>query len=97
MDVDPTNRWLIGLIVSVFVSLGMTIIGSFRNLAGKISAGNRDIYDRIDDVKERYVRRDDLDGHVSRIETNIKDLRDEQRDQHKEVMTAIATAAQDVK
>ncbi|MGZ2487984.1 hypothetical protein ACVITL_006569 [Rhizobium pisi] len=31
-----------------------------------------------------YVRRSDLDGHIHRLESNIKDLREEHREMSKE-------------
>jgi hypothetical protein len=95
-------KWLIGIAVGFFSTFGGVLIMAFRNLSSKISDGNRDIYARIeddgkdvnrriDDIKMRYVRRDDMDGHIQRLETGIKDLRGETRDQHQQVLQAIST------
>ena len=40
-------------------------------------------------MKEDYVRRDDLNGHIDRIEENIKTLRKETNDSHQKLLEAI--------
>ncbi|WIY25109.1 hypothetical protein [Parasedimentitalea psychrophila] len=84
-------KWLIGIAVGFFSTFGGVLILAFRNLSSKISTGNKDIYTRIDDIKMRYVRRDDMDGHIQRLEAGIKELKGETRDQHKQVLQAIST------
>lgn len=82
-------KWLAGIGLTVTVSLVTALIAAFRSLAGRVSSGDRDLHKRIDDVKDKYVRRDDLDDHVKRIETNIRDLRDENRENHKQILAAL--------
>ncbi|MBL4768202.1 MAG: hypothetical protein JKY94_10880 [Rhodobacteraceae bacterium] len=107
MHLDPEIRWLIGIVATIVIAM----ISTFRSLSSKISAGNKAIYakieeadkdigHKIEDVKQRYVRRDDLDSHISRLDQTVndlrreqKELRDEQRDQHQQVMNALASAA----
>lgn len=36
-----------------------------RNLVNKIDTGDADLHHRINEVREKYVRRDDLDQHLS--------------------------------
>lgn len=38
------------------------------------------LYERINKTRDEFVRRDDLDGHLSRIEKNIVGMRDELRE-----------------
>ena len=39
-----------------------------------------------------YVRRDDLDNHIQRLDDNIRDMRHEFRDSHKQVIEAIRSS-----
>ena len=82
-------RWFIGIAVSVALTLVGAIITAFRNLAGRISAGDRELHQRIDEVKEKYVRRDDLDGHIGRLDQNVREIREEMRENHRQVLEAI--------
>jgi uncharacterized protein (DUF927 family) len=82
-------RWFIGIAVSVSLALVGAIITAFRNLAGRISTGDRELHNRIDEVKEKYVRRDDLDGHIGRLDQNVREIREEMRENHRQVLEAI--------
>lgn len=82
-------RWFIGIAVSVALALVTTIIAAFRNLAARISTLDRDMLKRIDDVKEKYVRRDDLDGHITRLDQGMREIREEMRENHTQVIEAI--------
>ena len=82
-------RWIVGLAVSICLFFGAALIGAFRNLSAKMTSSTGDIHKRIDDVKERYVRRDDLDGHLNRLDRNVQEVREEMRDQHRQVMDVL--------
>ena len=108
---DADIKWLIGILITVAIAFALMLIAAFRNLSSKwstsaatlhqkIEDGDKSIIEKIDAVKENYVRRDDLDGHIQRLDQTVndlrreqKELRDEQRGQHLKVMEAIATAA----
>lgn len=88
-------KWLIGLAVTFFLAHTGILIGVFRSMFNKMSNGNRSLYDhidagntgieeKIDNVKEKYVRRDDLDGHLQRLDNSVKDLQRQIRDQSKQ-------------
>lgn len=87
---DADLKWVIGIAIAMATTFLTTMIATFRNLAGRISAGNRDIHKRIDDVKEKYVRRDDLDGHIQRLDGNVRDLREEMRENHRQLLEALS-------
>lgn len=91
---DADLKWLVGIAISVCVFFTGSLIGSFRSLSTRISQSNDKIHLRIDGVKENYVRRDDLDGHINRIEENIKALRKEQQDNHQKLLEAILSIKQ---
>lgn len=89
-------KWAIGLAIT----LGGFLIAGFRALAARISASSAEshkrvdvvsaeIHKRIDDVKDRYVRRDDLDGHLGRVDANLKELKDEVRTNHAQVIALL--------
>ena len=83
---DGDLKWVIGLAVSMVLAFGTVMIWTFRNVSAKIAG----LHGRVDDVKEKYVRRDDLDGHIMRIDQNVRDLRDEMRSNHKEIIRALS-------
>jgi hypothetical protein len=71
-----------------------------RYIQDKIVSGDNAVRDsidklhtRINDIKDDYVRRDDLSNHLNRIDESIKGLRDEQRENNKIILTAIASGA----
>jgi len=88
---DPELKWVIGIAVSLSTAFTAAIIGAFRSLAGRISQSNKDLHTRVDDVKEKYVRRDDLDNHIRRIEKGIDELKKENQQNHKQVMEILAS------
>lgn len=58
----------IGVALSILTALIGFVIRAFYRLSAKISSGNKDIYARIDQVKDDYVRRDDFQLHMERQE-----------------------------
>lgn len=95
------------------LTFGGLLVGAFRSLSTRMSSGNKALYDkmdskhshldnRIDRIKEDYVRRVDLDGHLQRVEKGIEELRNEQKSQNAQVLTLLsslvsATTAKDKK
>ena len=86
---DDDLRWVIGIGVTVVLGLVGLVIGAFRNLANRITASSEKLHGRIDEVKDRYVRRDDLDQHINRLDRNIGEIREEMRANHSQVMDAL--------
>jgi len=86
---DADLKWIIGIGAGLLLSFATMLIGAFRNLANRISANSATLHTKIDKVKDDYVRRDDLDGHIQRIDENVRDLRHEMRENHTQVMEAI--------
>lgn len=50
-----------------------------RSLLTMIKQANDTVHDRINRVRDEYVRRDDLDGHLGRWDKQFDDLRAEMR------------------
>lgn len=70
-------KWIIGTAVTVSIAYTIALIGAFRNLSSRISHGDGDLHKRVDRVKDDYVRRDDLNSHLDRMDKNVEKLRDE--------------------
>uniref|UniRef100_A0A914Z417 Uncharacterized protein n=1 Tax=Panagrolaimus superbus TaxID=310955 RepID=A0A914Z417_9BILA len=66
------------------VSFIIALITSFRSLAASIKTGDDQLHERVNRVRDEYVRRVDLDGHVSQLRDGMKELKDEARDSTKE-------------
>jgi len=75
-------RWLIG----IGASLGALIVGAFYRLGGQMRTEIDVVHNRINKVRDEYVRRDDKDKSDARIEQMVKEIRDEQRAYHKDVL-----------
>ena len=86
-DVDGDLKWVAGLAVSMVLSFAGVMITAFRNMSAKIAK----THERIDEVKDRYVRRDDLDGHLTRLDSTVHEIREEMRENHRQVLAALST------
>lgn len=76
-------RWLIGIGVSAVLALAGIFIGIFRSLSASQKDGDDKLHERINRVKDEYVRRVDLDQRLQHFEatqaeirTDIKAIRD---------------------
>jgi len=75
---------LIGL-AGTIVGIIVAIIASHRTTSDKIQKGDEALHDRINRVRDEYVKRADLDSHMARIEANVKELREENREGTREI------------
>lgn len=75
---------LIG-IAGTLASIIAAIVASHRSTGDKIQKGDDALHERINRVRDEYVRRVDLDGHMARMETNVKELREEGREGTREI------------
>lgn len=83
-------KWLIGIGVTIMTTFGLTMIGTFRALSARVSSGDEKLHLRIENVRDKYVRRDDLDAHLKRIDDNVRDMRDEMRTNHEKLLSTLA-------
>lgn len=72
-------KWLIGALVAIVSLLG-GVIARDRNLMQSINEGDKRVETKVDDIRRDYVRRDDLDKHLMAIESNIKLIREENKE-----------------
>lgn len=83
---DDGIRWAIGLAVTVVIFVISTTVATIRNFSAKIAK----VHERIDKVKDGYVRRDDLDARLDPITQQLTELRQEVRSGNDRVVTALA-------
>lgn len=83
---DDDLKWIIGAALTIAVFVGTTIRVMFVNLSAKIAK----THERIDDVKDNYVRRDDLDARLEPISQQLTEIRGDLRNHNDRVISALA-------
>ncbi len=80
------------------IGIGLTVIGVIggiivrdRQVMKAIADGDNVLHARVTRVQEEYVRRDDLNGHISSIENSVNQMREEQRETNRRI-DALLTA-----
>jgi low affinity Fe/Cu permease len=94
------TQWLIGLAVTIIVAFGTVLITAFRSLTNSREVGDSQLHERINRVRDEYVRRVDLDSHLHRLDEAVKELRDETREGTRETnrrLDAVLSALTPVK
>jgi hypothetical protein len=66
-------QMLIGIVAAGVAIIGGIIVRD-RYVAKSIRDGDAELHSRINKVKDDYVRRDDLDKHLERIEHKLDEL-----------------------
>src|SRR5690606_16014137 len=87
-------QWLVGIAVTFVLAIGGIAIGAFRAVGARIDKavdqmreavkdGDDQLHERINrlrqDVSDNYVRRVDLDSHMMRLDSAVKEIRDDQK------------------
>lgn len=105
-------QWLIGLALGLGSTFTVALITAFRSLSSfqksaedrlgaAIKDGDDQLHERVNRVRDEYVRRVDLDDHVRQLRDGMKEMRDETRDGLKETNKrldqVLAVLAQDKK
>lgn len=79
---DEAMRWFIGIGLTVIVAFIGSLTAAFYRLSDAIRTGDDNLHARVNDVRDEYVRRSDLDGHMQRIDTSMHDIRSDMKEQH---------------
>ncbi len=93
--------------MTVILSIAGMLLAAFRALSSKIEKANSELvkgikdgddhlHERVNRVRDEYVKRVDLDGHMTRMETNVRELRDENREGTREINRRLDTGAFDL-
>lgn len=76
----------------------MSMIGGLKSdMQEQIKASTDPIHDRVSRVRDEYVRRDDLEGHLRRIDKSFDDVRADIRRGQEETNKRLEQIAQAIK
>lgn len=77
-------------------SLMSMIAGAKEDMGQRITEATAPLHERVNRVRDEYVRRDDLAGHLSRIEKSIDDTKAETRRQYESIDKRLSEIARSV-
>lgn len=86
----PELLALLGAAGTIIAIIG-AIVASHRWTTDKIQKGDDALHERVNRVRDDYVRRVDLDTHMTRLETNVHQLREENREGTREINRRLDT------
>ncbi|WP_273795179.1 hypothetical protein [Brucella intermedia] len=78
-------QWLIGTALGLATFFGGALLTTFRSLSAAIKNGDDQLHERVNRVRDEYVRRVDLDDHIRQLRDSMKEMRDETREGQKEM------------
>lgn len=90
--VDGGDIWLIGMILTAgafVISLVGGVIARDRQMSRQIREGDEKLHERINRVRDDMVHKSDQDRHLTRIDANIHDMREEQRELRRETTSRL--------
>jgi len=82
-------EWLIGALIALISLIGGIIVRD-RQVMKTIADGDDKLHQRINRVSDTYVRRDDLNGHITHIEQSVNQMREEQRETNRRIDALLA-------
>ncbi len=68
-----------------------------RQLMTIIKEGEEKLNARIDRVQQDFVRRDDLNGHITRLERSVQSVQDNQLETHRRIDALLAALSERMK
>jgi len=84
-------QWLIGISVTVMIAAAASIIAGFKSVYTKISASTALLHERIETVRNSYVRTDHMDREISHIDKKLDEMRSDSQRRHDELLQRIST------
>jgi len=89
-------KWIIGVAVTVTLGWGSLLAGAFwrlvsmiRRVEDEVSENSKELHARINRVREDTVQKSDLDGHLTRLSEDMREMRKEQREATKDTNTRL--------
>ena len=84
-------KWAIGIAVTLTLGWGTILAGAFwrlvsmiRSVEHEVGNNSKDLHARINRVREDAVQKTDLDGHLLRLSSEMREMRDEHRQSTKD-------------
>jgi uncharacterized protein YPO0396 len=82
---DENVKWVVGFLFSLILA----VASYARYVSNMIKVGDDQLHHRINQTRDEYVKRVDLDAHISRVESRMRDLREELRSDIKDIKDEI--------
>lgn len=84
-------KWAIGIAVTLTLGWGSILIGAFwkvvsmiRRVEDEMDNSSKELHARINRVREDTVQKSDLDGHLTRLSNDMREMRQEHREATKD-------------
>lgn len=85
-------KWLIGMLLAFSTAVG-GLIARDRQVMKAIKDGDEKLHERINKAQTEYVRREDLNRHIQSIESNVRSMREEQRETNRRIDAVLSELA----
>lgn len=89
-------KWMIGIAVTLTLGWGSLLAGAFwklvsmvRRVEDEMDGNSKELHARINRVREDTVQKSDLDGHLSRLSEDMREMRNEHRQATKDTNTRL--------
>jgi hypothetical protein len=77
-------RWMIGIALSAVLAIGGMLVAAYQKMTTRIDGKTDALHERVNKIREDFVRRDDMDKHMIRFDGNVNELRREIRASHED-------------
>jgi hypothetical protein len=101
---DDFWKWLIGILgtdILGLVGTGKYLQGNINVNAKAVREGDDALHERVNRVRDElardFVRKSDIDAHLSRIDENWRDLRSEMKDAQKDTIERLDVDLKDIR
>lgn len=82
---DENVKFALGFLLSL-----IALVATYtRYVSNMIKVGDDNLHHRVNQTRDEYVKRVDLDAHISRVESRMRDLREELRSDVKDIKDEI--------
>lgn len=89
-------KWIIGIAVTLTLGWGSLLAGAFwklvsmvRRVEDEMDSNSKELHARINRVREDTVQKSDLDGHLTRLSEDMREMRNEHRQATKDTNTRL--------
>lgn len=89
-------KWIIGIAVTLTLGWGSLLAGAFwklvsmvRRVEDEMDSNSKELHARINKVREDTVQKSDMDGHLTRLSEDMREMRKEQREATKDTNTRL--------
>ncbi|MFY7925575.1 MAG: hypothetical protein ACOVN5_07175 [Aquidulcibacter sp.] len=81
---EETAKWLLGLITTI----GLAMTGYVRHVAQKAQTDSDMLHSRVNQIRDEYVKRIDLDAHMARQDRTAAELKAELKEFARDIKAA---------